>query len=72
MYHHQFVKRSLVSTGLLVFLVFTSLQAAVPTFQELMDPAVFPDAQRGMEVESAAVVDGILKISGRPVRSERK
>ncbi len=24
------------------------------TFQELMDPAVFPDAQRGMVVESVA------------------
>jgi hypothetical protein len=29
--------------------------AAAPTFQELMNPAVFPGAQRGMVVESATV-----------------
>ncbi len=28
-------------------------QATAPSFQELMDPRVFPDAQRGMTVESA-------------------
>jgi len=31
---------------------------AAPTFQELMDPGVFPDAQRGMEVEYASHLEG--------------
>ncbi len=32
--------------------------AVVPTFQQLMDPAVFPEAQRGMKVQSARLDSG--------------
>jgi len=35
-----------------------SAPPAAPTFQELMDPALFPDPQRGMKVEGAAVGPG--------------
>ena len=35
---------------------------AAPSFQDLMDPALFPDAQMGMEVEAATVADGMLRI----------
>lgn len=37
-------------------------QAAAPTFQELMDPAVFPEPQRGMIVESATLTAGRLDV----------
>jgi len=37
-------------------------RGAAPTFQALMDPAVFPDAQRGMVVEQATLDAGILRI----------
>ena len=37
------------------FLAAGAAYAAAPSFQELMNPAVFPDAQRGMVVESATV-----------------
>ena len=36
--------------------------AAAPTFQELMNPAVFPDAQRAMRVEEATVSDQGLQV----------
>ena len=35
---------------------------AAPKFQDLMDPSVFPEAQRGMTVESARAGDGALRI----------
>ena len=35
---------------------------AAPTFQELMDPAIFPDAQMEMVVESTELKDGVLRI----------
>jgi len=35
---------------------------AAPTFQQLMDPKMFPDAQRGMAVESATMHDGLIRI----------
>ena len=55
---------------------------AGPTFQELMDPSVFPEAQRGMVVESATVEEETLRVlttgagltldaSGRAVFSQR-
>ena len=37
---------------LLLTLPGTAAPPAAPTFQELMDPALFPDAQRGLQVES--------------------
>lgn len=37
--------------------------AAGMTFQELMDPGVFPDAQFGMRVESAVVSDGVVTVT---------
>jgi hypothetical protein len=37
--------------------------AAIPTFQDLMDPAVFPEAQRGLVVESVAEKDGVVTIT---------
>ena len=40
----------------------TPADPATPTFQELMDPALFPDAQMGMEVEAANVKNGTLRI----------
>ena len=46
----------------LLFLVFAA-HAAIPTFQDLMDPAAFPDAQRGMTVESVAEKDGTITIT---------
>lgn len=36
--------------------------AAIPTFQDLMDPAVFPEAQSGMKVESAVAQDNTVRI----------
>lgn len=35
---------------------------AAPTFQELMDPARFPDPQRGMEVEAATLQSGAVRL----------
>ncbi|MCX5757759.1 MAG: hypothetical protein NTU83_04495 [Candidatus Hydrogenedentes bacterium] len=40
--------------GLLAIFHGTETGAATPTFQALMDPSVFPGAQRGMKVESVA------------------
>jgi len=39
-----------------------SNDVAAPTFQALMDPSMFPDAHRGMVVESAGMKDGALRI----------
>lgn len=36
--------------------------AATPTFQALMDPAVFPEPQQGMVVERAEVTEGTLHV----------
>ena len=38
-------------------------RAAAPTFQELMDPSVFPEPQRGMAVESARLAGGRLAVT---------
>ena len=52
---------------LVVLLSFSILDvfahAAVPTFQDLMDPAVFPEAQRGLVVESVVEKDGAVTIT---------
>ncbi len=40
----------------------TPEKPAAPTFQELMDPALFPDPQMGMVVESAQIQEGTLRI----------
>lgn len=53
---------------LLVVLLFSSFldvlaYAAIPTFQDLMDPSAFPDAQRGLAVESVAEKDGNVTIT---------
>ena len=48
---------------LLALCVVASLaHAAAPTFQELMNPEVFPDPQRGMMVESATVSADALHV----------
>ena len=67
---NQRIKIIIISAGLSVLLSFTYLHAAVPTFQELMNPKVFPDAQRGMEVKSAAINNGVLKIETTGARME--
>jgi len=41
---------------------FLGAYGAAPTFQELMDPAVFPDPQRGMAVVSAEIQDQALRV----------
>ena len=46
----------------MMMLAAVGAQAGVPTFQELMDPAVFPDAQFGMQVESATATADSAKI----------
>lgn len=45
---------------------------AAPTFQELMDPALFPNAQMGMVVESAEVKNGVLRVrtTGTDIEAE--
>jgi len=48
--------------GILVIGFGVVAAAAGTTFQELMDPAVFPDAQFGMRVESAVAADGVLTV----------
>ena len=40
----------------------TPAKPAAPTFQELMDPALFPNPQMGMEVESAQIQENVLRI----------
>lgn len=35
---------------------------AATTFQELMEPAIFPDAQMGMNVEASTIAEGMLRI----------
>ena len=55
-----------VSEGGVVLCVILSLSigayGAAPTFQELMDPAVFPDPQRGMAVERAEIRDQAFRV----------
>lgn len=46
----------------LLLLAASTLPGAAPTFQDLMNPAVFPDAQRGMVVESAEVGPGGARV----------
>lgn len=47
-----------------VFMLWGSLAfAAAPTFQDLMDPSVFPKAQRGMIVEKTTCVNGALNVT---------
>jgi hypothetical protein len=36
---------------------------AAPTFQELMDPALYPEPMRGMRVESAELHAGVLRVT---------
>jgi hypothetical protein len=36
--------------------------AAIPTFQDLMNPALFPEAQQGMKVENATVSEDTLHV----------
>jgi hypothetical protein len=46
----------------LVFATSTLAWAAIPTFQDLMDPAVFPEAQCGMTVESAVANNNTVRV----------
>ena len=47
----------------MVLLAFSGLcNAAAPTFQELMNPAIFPQAQQGMKVETATVSENALHV----------
>ena len=43
-------------------LVTSGAFAAIPTFQELMDPGVFPEPQRGMRVESGTESDSGVSV----------
>ena len=58
------ISKTMKSVVLLLTLAATSsvAGAGVPTFQDLMDPSAFPDAQRGMKVESASEQDGAIRI----------
>ena len=52
------------STILLLTIVpLCAAHAAIPTFQDLMDPAVFPEAQRGLTVESVVEQDDTVTIT---------
>lgn len=47
----------------IVLLAFSGrCNAAAPTFQELMNPAIFPGAQQGMKVETATVSENVLHV----------
>lgn len=46
----------------LVFSSSTLAWAAIPTFSNLMDPAVFPESQCGMKVESVVAQDNAVRI----------
>ena len=46
------------------------LYAGTPTFQELMDPNVFPDSQFGMEIEKVSVNSDNLTIETTGSRME--
>ncbi|MCC6491267.1 MAG: hypothetical protein IT364_27505 [Candidatus Hydrogenedentes bacterium] len=52
----------LARTLMLCALTHCTLHAGAPTFQDLMDPSVFPEAQRGMIVESATASPDELRI----------
>jgi hypothetical protein len=55
--------RVLVACALcLLALAVAPTRAAAPTFQSLMDPTVFPEAQYGMRVESARLDGGRLAV----------
>ena len=47
----------------LIPLASAAAHAAIPTFQDLMDPSVFPEAQRGLVMESVAEKDGTVTIT---------
>ncbi len=48
---------------LLTLSVSTVAQAVIPTFQDLMDPAAFPEPQRGLTVESVVERNGVVTIT---------
>ncbi len=51
-----------VVAGMILLAALPRANAAAPTFQDLMDPAVFPEPQRGMLVEQAGIADNALQI----------
>lgn len=52
-----------IMRGMAIGIILTATAyAGIPRFQDLMDPTVFPDAQRGMTVESATVDEQGLKV----------
>ncbi|MBX7256493.1 MAG: hypothetical protein K1Y02_09045 [Candidatus Hydrogenedentes bacterium] len=54
---------AVILTMLLTLTAATGLaHAAAPTFQELMNPDVFPNPQRGMQVDSATVSSDALRV----------
>jgi hypothetical protein len=61
-YTFQGIGRFLLTVMLLLSLA-TAAQAAIPTFQDLMAPSVFPDAQRGLTVESVVEKDGAVTVT---------
>lgn len=59
------IVRAIYMTVLICFLLLAFVaptNAAVPTFQDLMNPAVFPGAQQGMKVENATVSNDTLHV----------
>ncbi len=59
-----FIYRSgIVCIALTCFLSAFQAHAAIPTFQDLMDPMVFPEAQRGLLVESVVEKEGAVTIT---------
>ncbi|HOX40275.1 MAG TPA: hypothetical protein PL033_20005 [Candidatus Brocadiia bacterium] len=53
---------SIVSAIIPVLCGMISASPAAPTFQELMNPDVFPNAQRGLVVESAKAYGGTIRV----------
>ena len=66
----QCLKRYFIPVGLIILCSLSIGKAAAPTFQELMDPQVFPNAQRGMMVKSAEIEDSVLKIETTGAKME--
>ncbi|MCP4645560.1 MAG: hypothetical protein GY851_34265 [bacterium] len=54
--------QKLISTGIAVLVATAASAGVAPTFQDLMDPAVFPDPQQGMAVESVETGDDAITV----------
>lgn len=56
------IRPCLLLVALSTFVGHAAPYPAAPTFQDLMDPAQFPEPQRGLVVESATVDKGMVRI----------